>query len=176
MICWLLRLVLCLAVTSTAAAHAEVRVHFHSFDGSVLIGRYPHTFVVLDGTLEATGEPVSANYGFSAKKITPAVLNGPVKHKIVIEPQKYVHSTNRHFSIAISDAQYRSIVAEVEAWRNAPGNFYDLEERNCIHFVGRIASLLGVTVEYPESMLRRPKKWLNHLISLNPQLKARQID
>ena len=41
------------AVAALAAlpAWAAVTVHFQSFNGSVLFGRYPHTFVVLDGTL-----------------------------------------------------------------------------------------------------------------------------
>lgn len=156
-------------------AAAEVKVHFHSFDGSVLIGRYPHAFIVMDGTLEATGEPIKANYGFSALKITTKILSGPVKHKISIEPEKYVKTTNRHFSIIISDEQYHKIISFINEWRNAPGNFYDLDKRNCIHFVGSIAKILSLRVEYPENMMRRPKKWLNHISYLNPQIGARAI-
>lgn len=169
-------LVLLSCLVFTVPAAAAVKVHFHSFDGSVLIGRYPHTFIVLDGTLEATGETINANYGFSALKITTKMLNGPVKHKIVVEPSKYVKSTNRHFSITITDSQYHNIIARIEAWKNAPGEYYDLDKRNCIHFVGSIASLLNLRIEYPESMLRRPKKWLNHIALLNPQIGARPID
>ena len=45
---------LALALTAffwAAAASAEVRVTFHSFDGSVLFGRYPHAFVSMEGEL-----------------------------------------------------------------------------------------------------------------------------
>lgn len=163
-----------LALGWSAAASAEVRIHFHSFDGSVLVGRYPHTFVVLEGTL-SDGTVVNENYGFSARKVTPAILSGPVEHMVLAESERNVRNTNRHFSLTITDAEYRKVIALVQSWANAPGKFYDLETRNCIHFVGEIARLVGVTVEYPDSMLRRPKKWLNHLTGLNPQLGAKPI-
>ncbi|TNE32439.1 MAG: hypothetical protein EP350_06045 [Alphaproteobacteria bacterium] len=156
-------------------AWADVRLSFHSFNGSVLVGRYPHTFIVLEGTLDATGEKVSENYGFTAKKVSTAILNGPVKQDISIEKPKYITGTNRHFTLTITDTQYHRIVAEMRAWRDAPGDFYDLDRRNCIHFVGKIAEIIGLKVDYPEQMLRRPKKWLNHIVALNPQLGAKQI-
>lgn len=160
----------------SSAALAEVRIHFHSFDGSVLWGRYPHTFIVLEGTLDATGEPVNENYGFSARNVTPAILTGPVEHMVLAESERNVKNTNRHFTLTITDRQYRRIIAEVRAWQNAPGKYYDLEKRNCIHFVGRMAQILGLKVDYPDDMLRRPKKWLNHVTMMNPQLEAEVID
>lgn len=161
------------------AAHpalAAVQLHFHSFNGSVVGGRYPHTFIVLEGTLEATGQRVNENYGFTAKRVSPAILRGPVEHAVIVEQPKYIRSTNRHFSVTITDAQYHAIVAEVARWRDAPGKYYDLDKRNCIHFVGKIAQMVGLRVEYPQDMLRRPKKWLNHIAALNPRLGAKQID
>lgn len=168
-----LLIALCACVWAQAVS-AEVTVSFHSFNGSVLFGRYPHTFVVLNGTLE-DGTEINENYGFTAKRATPAVLRGPVIHAMLIEKPKYIRKTNRHFTIDITDQQYREIVAEMVRWRDAPGKYYDLDTRNCIHFVGTIAQMVGVTVEYPDNMLRRPKKWLNHITSLNPQLGAELI-
>jgi hypothetical protein len=141
----------------------------------VLFGRYPHTFIVLEGTEEATGRTVRENYGFSAKTASPAVLNGPVAHIVMTEPAKYITSTNRHFTVEISDAEYREVVREVARWRDAPGKYYDLDTRNCIHFVGKMAEIAGLKVAYPKSMLRKPKTWLNHVAKLNPQLRARQL-
>ena len=155
-----------------APAHAEVDVHFHSFNGSVLIGRYPHAFVVFEGTLEDTGEVIEENFGFSARSASPAVLLGPVTHMILVEKPRQVERTNRHFTITVSDNTYRRMRMEVEAWRDAPGKFYDLDMRNCIHFVGRMAELAGLKVDYPQNMLRKPKAWLNHLTQLNPRLDA----
>lgn len=156
-------------------ALADVQLSFHSFNGSVLFGRYPHTFVVLEGTLEETGEVVNENYGFTAKKVSTAILRGPVEHDILIEEPKYIKSTNRHFTMTISDDEYRAIVAQMEAWRDAPGKYYDLNTRSCIHFVGEIARLVGLKIDYPKKMLRRPKKWLNHVTTMNPQLGAKII-
>ena len=156
-------------------ALADVQLSFHSFNGSVLFGRYPHTFVVLEGTLEETGQVVNENFGFTAKKVSTAILRGPVEHDILIEEPKYIAKTNRHFTITISDAQYQQVMAEMRAWRDAPGKYYDLDTRNCIHFVGEIARKMGLKVEYPKKMLRRPKKWLNHITELNPQLGASRI-
>ncbi len=169
---------LLLVLTALAAWHgpaqAEVRATFHSFNGSALWGRYPHTFVAFEGTLE-NGERVFENYGFSAKSAGPNVLLGPVKHIIMSEKVKYLTSTNRHFTITVSDEVYRKMKAEVIAWRDAPGKYYDLDTRNCIHFVGRLAELAGLEVDYPADMLRKPKAWLNHIATLNPALGATPI-
>lgn len=164
-----------LALVWSGPALADIQIHFHSFNGSVLFGRYPHTFIVLEGELEETGQIIDENYGFSARNVTPAILSGPVEHMVLAETEKSIRKTNRHFTMTISDAQYRQIKQEVAAWQNAPGKYYDLEKRNCIHFVAKMASIVGLTVTVPEDMLRRPKKWLNHVTSLNPQLKAKQI-
>ena len=156
------------------AATAEVKLTFHSFNGSRFFGRYPHTFVSMEGTL-ADGTKVKENFGFSAKETTRAVLKGPVEHTILVEEEKWITKTNRHFTVTVSDAKYREVRREVERWRNAPGKYYSLDSRNCIHFVGAIAKIVGIKVTYPSTMLRRPKKWLNHIAATNPQLGAKQI-
>jgi len=163
------------AALLAAPASAEVRAHFHSFNGSVLFGRYPHAFVVFDGTLDGTGERIEENFGFSAKSAGPAVLAGPVQHIVMTEQDKWITRTNRHFSIALTDEQYQRLRREVFAWRDQPGKYYDLNTRNCIHFVGRLAELAGLRVDYPKNMLRKPKAWLNHIAALNPQLGAASV-
>lgn len=172
--CWAVLAASMLLAWSPAAV-AKVTMSFHSFNGSVLIGRYPHTFVVLEGTEEASGRTVNENYGFTAKSVTPAILNGPVAHEVYIEKPKYIKSTNRHFTVELSDAEYREVVAEVARWRTAPGKYYDLDTRNCIHFVGKMAELAGLKVSYPKELLRKPRAWLNHVATLNPALKAKRF-
>lgn len=162
------------ALLWSGAAMAEVQIHFHSFNGSVLFGRYPHTFIVLDGTL-SDGTRVDENYGFSARHSGEAIVSGWAEHMVLSESARNVRNTNRHFSITLSDAQYRRVIQEVRAWQAPGGKRYSLDERNCIHFVGTMAALVGLKVEYPENMLRRPKKWLNHIATLNPQLGAEPI-
>lgn len=156
-------------------AAAQVLLSFQSFNGSMFGGRFPHTFVVLQGTLEASGSKVEENYGYSAKSATPAVLTGPVQAIIMTEPPKYVISTNRHFTVPISDATYWAIRTEVAKWRDAPGKQYRLDEHSCIHFVGRIAELVGIKVDYPKALIRKPKAWLNHIAGMNPRLGAKAI-
>lgn len=160
---------LLLALGWSSFAAAAVDITFHSFNGSVLAGRYPHTFVSMEGTLE-DGTPIKENFGFSAKRASLAVLNGPVEHMILVEEEKWLRKTNRHFTLSMTDEQYRKVSALVEAWRNAPGKYYDLETRNCIHFVGEIAKIMGLKVNYPDKLLRKPKSWLNYITTLNPQL------
>jgi len=165
-------LLMALALLVPAVAQAQVQVHFQSFNGSMFFGRYPHTFVVFDGKLD-TGEVVSENFGFTARSSSPAALMGPVPHMIYVEKPEWITKTNRHFSVTVDDATYHRMRAEVEAWRNAPGNYYDLDRRNCIHFVGRIAEMAGLKVDFPPRMLRKPRAWLNHIGQLNPALAAR---
>jgi hypothetical protein len=171
-----LRLVLLLAALAawTTPAQADVKVSFHSFSGSFFSGRYPHAFVAFDGTLD-NGERVYSNYGFSARSAGPSVLRGPVAHGMYTEKEKYIRSTNRHFTITVNDATYHRMMQEMAAWRDAPGKYYELDTRNCIHFVGAIAQLAGLRVDYPREMIRHPKAWLNHVIGLNPQLGARPL-
>ncbi|EDL49608.1 hypothetical protein [Erythrobacter sp. SD-21] len=166
---------LLLAFAWSSMAAAAVDITFHSFNGSILAGRYPHTFVSMEGTLE-DGTPVKQNFGFSAKSAGPAVLAGPVKHIVMTEKEKWLTRTNRHFTLAMTDAQYREVRAMVEAWRNAPGKYYDLDTRNCIHFVGEIGRIMGLEIEYPRKLLRKPKSWLNHIMMLNPALGPSPID
>jgi hypothetical protein len=157
------------------AALAQVTLAFHSFNGSYLGGRYPHAFIVLDGTLE-NGRRVHENYGFSTSASALSALNGAVPGVIQVEKEKYIASTNRHFALAISDAQYHAILAEVNAWKDAPGQKrYQLDSRNCIHFVARIAGIVGLKAEVPQNMVRRPKLWLNLVTRLNPHLSAKEI-
>ena len=172
----LLSLVLAFAALAawTAPARAEVKVHFHSFSGS-MFGRYPHAFVVFEGRLDDTGQVIDENFGFSARTAGPNVLMGPTHHIVMSEKAKYIRTTNRHFTLTVSDATYRRMKAEVIAWRDAPGKYYDLDTRNCIHFVGRMAELAGLEVDFPGDLLRKPTAWLNRVVQLNPQIGVRPI-
>jgi hypothetical protein len=164
-----------LAAALPATAFAQVTLAFHSFNGSYLGGRYPHAFIVLDGTL-ANGTRVHENYGYSTSASALSALSGPVPGIIQVEKEKYIASTNRHFVVPITDAQYREIVAEVSAWKDAPGQKrYLLDQRNCVHFVARIAQIVGLKSDVPQKMVRRPKLWLNLITRLNPHLGAKEI-
>jgi hypothetical protein len=65
--------------------------------------------------------------------------------------------------------------AEVDFWGHHPDKFYDLDRNNCISFVGKMAEMAGLKVDYPHDLMRKPRAWLNHIAELNPQLHAKQI-
>jgi hypothetical protein len=169
---WLLSLLALFAFAQPA--FANVSVSFHSFNGSMFFGRYPHTFVVFDGTLQ-NGQKIHENFGFTAKSVSPAVLSGPVVGEIWTEQEKWIARTNRHFTVTVDDATYRKMRAEVDFWGHHPGKFYDLDHNNCISFVGKIAEMAGLKVDYPKDLMRKPRAWLNHIAALNPQLHAKAI-
>ena len=125
--------------------------------------------------LDDTGEQVHQNFGYSARSVTPAILLGNVASEIYIEKEKYIRSTNVHFTVPISDAQYRAILAEVKVWGSEPGRGYNLDRHNCIHFVAKIAELVGLKAPVPADLVRKPKHWLNYITALNPQLGARVL-
>ena len=102
-------LMICAMLAVAGPARADVDVHFHSFNGSVLWGRYPHTFVVFDGELE-DGTRVSENYGFSARSSVEAISSGPAEHMILTETERTIAETNRHFTVTVSDRQYRRLL------------------------------------------------------------------
>ena len=156
-------------------AAAEVRVGFHSFNGSVLWGRYPHTFVTFDGTLD-NGTKIRENYGFSARSSTEAIRGGPSSHMIIVEKEATIPKTNLHFTVTVPDATYRRMKAEVIAWRDAPGKLYILDKRNCIHFVAKLAEIAGIDAPVPSDYVRTPKAWLNYVTRRNPKLGAKEID
>nr|WP_166175250.1 hypothetical protein [Altererythrobacter segetis] len=163
-------------VAFTQPACAKVEVEFRSFNGSMFFGRYPHTFVIFHGTLDATGQKIDENFGFTARHVTPAILSGPVEGEIWIEEPKWIAKTNRHFAVTVDDATYHEMRAEVDFWDKHPGKFYDLDHNNCIHFVGKIAQMAGLKVDFPKELLRKPRAWLNHIAALNPQLHAKAIN
>lgn len=163
------------AIMFSAPAAAEVRVSFHSWNGSI-IGRYPHAFVAFEGTMDSTGLPVNENYGFTARRVTPAVLTSWVKHDVLSEDSNYIAASNRHFTIAVDDETYLAMKAEVVTWRDMPDKFYQLDNNNCAHFVAAIARIAGLDATVPKEYVRRPKSWLNTIVEANPQLNASPID
>lgn len=167
---------LLLAALLPQAARAQVLLSFHSFTGSITHGRYPHAFIALEGTLDGSRRRVRANYGYTPVTVSAAIFQGNVPAKIHVEKRKHLALTNRHFTVPISDAQYRAIEAEVQRWRDGPGMArYNLNTNNCVHFVARIAALAGLRVDFPQGLALRPKAWLNHITAINPQLGAREV-
>jgi hypothetical protein len=161
-------LVAVLLLCGAAPGHAAVEIAFYSRE---LGGNnFPHAFVVLRGTLDATGEPVNTSYGFTAKAVTPAVLFGSVAGEVVVERPQQIARSDRQFAVTLGDAQYRRVMAVVEEWRDRAQPSYNLNRRNCVHFVAALAEAVGLRVENADRLMKRPRSFLIHVRSLNPQL------
>ena len=150
-----------------APAFAQITVAFYSHE---LGSSFPHAFIVLKGTPESGGPPVDANFGFTAKSVTPALLMGPVSGVVETAKPAYVNHSDRKFAMTISDQQYVALMALIEKWKTLPGKSYDLNRRNCIHFVGEVALALGLNVVFERKLLKRPRSFLENVMRLNPTL------
>lgn len=162
----LLRLLLPLLLLfgALAPAHAAVEVAFYSREAYG--DRFPHAFVRLTGTVDATGEPVDLAIGFTAKAITPAILLGSVAGDLVIEEPELIARSDRQFAVTVSDAQYGAVLAVIERYRRAS---YNLNRRNCVHFVGEIAAAIGLNAPVVRGLMKKPRSFLQHIRSLNSQ-------
>ena len=151
------------------AARAAVELAFYSRDQGV---DFPHAFVTLKGTLDATGEAVDTNFGFTPRHISPAVLMGSVGGKVVSVEADYIALSNRHFAVVLTDAQYRAVMAEVEAWRTRAQPNYNLNRRNCVIFVAEVADAAGIDGSPEPGLMKKPKTFLNLLRDRNAPLIA----
>ena len=157
-----------LLILSPVQARAEIIATFYSHDFG---DHFPHTFFTLKGTFTATGEAVDTNYGFTAKSTSPAILLGSVTGIIETKEAKYIADSNAHFSLKLDDAQYQTLLAHVEKWRNLPGKSYNLNKQNCVHFVMEAAALLGLTINRKSKLFKKPKSFVLEMMKLNPDLK-----
>lgn len=163
----ILGLILALLLLPAPAA-AQVVISFYSHD---LGATFPHAFITLRGKT-SDGRVVDTNYGFTAKALTPAILMGSVGGKVETSTPAYVASSDRQFSLPLDDRQYASVMSLVDKWRTMPGKSYNLNKRNCIHFVGEVAQAVGLKVVFDKSLLKKPKSFLHSLVALNPWLKG----
>lgn len=152
----------------SAPATAAVQISFYSRD---LGGNnFPHAFIRLSGQPDDGGQPIDSSFGFTAKAVTPAVLMGSVGGMIMNEPPAYVAKSNRHFSFALSDAQYRAVLSKIQAWRTRAQPSYNLNKANCVHFVGEIAEAAGLQVPSRKDLMKKPKSFLLAVKQANPHL------
>jgi len=149
-----------------AAAAVEIGFYSRELGGN----NFPHAFVTLNGIVDATGEPVDASYGFTARSVTPAILFGSVSGEVVVEGPEQIARSDRQFALRLTDAQYAAVTAVVERWRNRAQPSYNLNRRNCVHFVAELARTVGLRVESADRLMKRPRSFLQHVRGLNPHL------
>lgn len=163
---WMAALLLLLSAWQPAHAAVEIAFYSRELGGN----NFPHAFVALSGTVDATGERVDTSFGFTAKAITPAILLGSVAGEVVVEGPRQIARSDRQFAVTLTDAQYRAAMTVVEAWRSRAQPSYNLNRRNCVHFVAELAAAVGLRVETPVRLMKRPRSFLIHVRGLNPQL------
>ncbi len=149
------------------AAHAAVVVSFYSHDFG---DRFPHAFVTLKGRLDATGEAVDTNYGFTAQSVSPAILLGSVKGYVQTSKPDYVAKSDRQFSLTLDDATYVRLTAKIREWQDRKQPSYNLGKHNCVHFVMELAEVVGLKVNRKSKYFKKPKSFLLEVKELNPQL------
>jgi len=150
----------------SAPAWAAVTITFWSHE---LGNSFPHTFFTLRGVQDAGGPPVDVNYGFTAKSISPALLMGSVAGRLDISKPFYIGGSDAQFSVMLSDAQYAQMLALIAAWDEKTGDGrYNLNDRNCIHFVKEAARIAGLTnLDYPK-LMKKPRSYLQAVAAANP--------
>jgi hypothetical protein len=148
-----------------APAAAAVDITFYTKE---LSDSFPHTFVVLEGTLDRNGERIDEDYGFSAKMISPAILWGRVSGKVISDHEGgYLKASDKHFTVRLTDAEYDRVMATVERWRTAKQPTYDLDKANCIHFVAEIAAAIGMEATHRKGLMRKPRSFVEAVTAAN---------
>lgn len=145
-------------------AQADVRLTFWSRDTS---SYFPHAFITMKGNLDATGEAVDTSYGFTLNTVGPAALFGSVPAHIDVTNKAYIRDSDAQFQVRITDAQYAAIRAQVAEW-GAPDSKWNLNRRNCVHFVAEAARRAGLVVVEDRKLMKKPKSFTRSLIPLNP--------
>jgi len=151
----------------TNPARAEVVVSFYSHDFG---DRFPHAFIVLKGKVDATGEEIDINYGFTASSVSPAILLGSVKGEVQTSKPDYIAKSDRQFDVTVDDATYARLMAKVAEWRDREQPSYSLNKRNCVHFVMELAEVVGLQVNRKSKLFKKPKSFLIEVKGLNPGL------
>lgn len=166
----LLPLTLLLACWASAA-QAEVLVSFWSHDQD---RNYPHAFLTMQGTIDATGRRVDDSIGFTARSVTPTILIASVDGRMERVSRSYrARPTSRaHFTLRLDDAGFARLQGFIARWRSQAQPSYNLNNRNCVHFVMEAAALLGLQVNRRSSHFLAPRLFLDEVARLNPQATA----
>lgn len=165
-------LVLAVAIffAGVVPAEAKVTIVFWSQE----LGRnFPHAFFTLAGTPDAGGDPVDLTYGFTAKAITPAILMGNVPGAIDIAKKSYIARSDAHFSLELTDDQYHAVLSLVDEWGENGDHHYNMNKRNCVHFVAEAARRSGLTVVEDPKLMKKPRSFIQSVEAMNVTRVAR---
>ncbi len=164
----LLALLLALGLPLPAQAGVTITFWSHEFGNS-----FPHAFITLRGVPDAGGPAVDANYGFTAKAITPAILWGTVAGKVEPSKLSYIAGSDAQFAVELTDLQYAAVLRLVAAWDEKTGDGrYNLNKRNCVHFVKEAARIAGLADLDRPKLMKKPR---SYLLSIGAANKARVV-
>ena len=163
----LLRLIallsLCLGLALPAQAAVTITFWSHELGNS-----FPHAFFTLRGVPDAGGAPVDANFGFTAKSVSPALLMGPVAGMLDIAKPTYINGSDAQFSVVMTDAQYAAVLRLVDAWSEGkPDSVYRLGDHNCVHFVKEAARIVGLSGIDQPKLMKKPRSYLKAVGAAN---------
>lgn len=164
----LLSVCLSVVLAGTPAA-AAVRATFYAHSGNQIRGGwllFPHAYVTLTGTVEATGAVVDEAVGFTAKFPGPQLLlfSGP---GVVERPDAlYLSEGRAYLSLELSDAVYEAVMARITHWSSPEGSTYSLRRRNCINFIADILRTVGLQTAAENTL--SPNGFLSGTAALNP--------
>lgn len=159
-----LAVALAMLIAAVAPARASVTMSFWSRD----FGSYfPHAFFTLNGRPDHGGAVVNESYGFTAKSLSPAILMGTVAGRIDKTAEGYMLHSHPHYSVVLTDAQFAAVEKLVEDWGDRGDHHYNMNTRNCVHFIAEAARRSGLTVEAPVSLMKKPHAFLDSLVPLN---------
>jgi hypothetical protein len=149
---------------TAAPASAAVEITFLSKEfGS----SFPHAFVALEGTLDRSGERITANYGFTATHISPAILMGSVAGEVMSVDPDYLSKSDRHFTVTVTDAEYDRVISTIGRWRALQQPSYNLNRQNCVFFVAHLAAALGLKADTPAALMKKPRSYLEMITRTN---------
>jgi hypothetical protein len=160
-----------LLLFTAAQSQAAVTIDFYSHKLAMAPGLntyFPHGFALLSGTTDS-GTPVTANLGFTAKNIFFNVLWEKVTGELDPSPlpDGYVAGAVNHFAFALTDAQYRAVMAVADKWRAWPQPSYDIDEHNCVIFIKEVAQAAGLAVSDDEKFIHAPGDFLEDVAGRN---------
>ena len=172
-------LVAALLLGIAAPVEAAVTATFYSHKFRLIDGArtdFPHGFVVLTGTTD-DGKPVNTRLGFSAKYIFIDVLWQPVEGALDDEEltDGYVADGIKHFSLTLTDAQYKAVMAVEHKWRTWPQPSYEIDTHNCVIFVKELAVAAGLAVSDSKKFIHAPGDFLEDVATRNAAIVGRAV-
>lgn len=159
-----------LGTATPASAAVEIAFYSHELQASgngERIIEFPHAFITMRGRPDAGGRAVDQNHGFTADRISPAIVMGAVKGRMVSAGKAYVGGSRRHLALRLSDARYATVQAAYKRWAAVGGKSYDLDTRNCVHFVAAMARAAGLVVPVDPLLMKSPDKFLEAVVARN---------